>query len=268
MPEYLCECCNYKTPIKCKFEAHNQTSKHLNNMKSFVEPLKEGNPLQAKVDMLEELVKSLIKRIEVLENNPQDANRVVGVVEEVVEPVVEPFDLDIIINDLVQQNEISMDRYGYYNEFEQKEIIDWKKYMNDILTKKEQLKIAQGEIDEMLKETYKEGSIKSIYHKLRNVIPAESIKVKDISRSKYSIYCEGKWLNNSRSEEKLAELIDLYQHRIANLHHAYMTCMELHNIDLKGDVFEVYIKNLFEGREVIGKVIKLVLAHYNEATKD
>lgn len=269
MPEYLCECCNFKTPIKCKFQAHNETSKHLNNMKSFVEPKKEANPLQVKVDMLEELVKSLIKRIEVLENKPQDANRVVEVVNEVIEPVAEPveeepFDLDIVIGDLVQQNEISVEAYGYYDEIQDRESIDMIKYVNDKLSIKEQIEIAEGMLDEMLLETYEEDSIKAIYHKLCKVIPDGSIKVNDLSRSKYSIYCQGQWLNPVRSTEKLEELVELYQAKIKKLHEIYVICTDLHKVELKPEKFETMLINSCQGKEVKGKVVKLILSYYNK----
>lgn len=269
MPEYLCECCNFKTPIKCKFQAHNETSKHLNNMKSFVQPVKEANPLQAKVDKLEELVKSLMKRIEVLENKPQDASHVVEVVNEVIEPVEEPveepFDLDILICDLMQQNEISMENYGYYNEIQERELIDMTKYVNHKFSKEQQIDMAEGMLDEMLLETYEEKSIKAIYHKLCKVIPNGSIKVNDISRSKYSIYCEGSWLNPVRSSEKLEELVELYQNKIKTLHEIYITCMDLHNVDLKPEKFDTMLSNACQGKEATSKVVKLVLGYYNEA---
>ena len=65
-------------------------------------------------------------------------------------------------------------------------------------------------------------------------IPKETIKVKDISRGKISIYCEGKWFNQVEASERLEKLIKILQRNISNLHYMHITCQELYReVDYK-----------------------------------
>ena len=114
MPEYKCECCDFKTIDKGKYLKHNETIKHLKKMESYVklepvkqEPVIQETDLNEKVLKLEQTIEMLIKRIEVLENNqvakpavslPVVEPVVEQVVEQVVEPVVEPVGIDDIIS--------------------------------------------------------------------------------------------------------------------------------------------------------------------------
>ena len=66
MPEYKCECCNFKTPIKCKFESHLETKKHLSNVNimeedkdKIIESLRQENMfLKGKVEAYEMMMKA------------------------------------------------------------------------------------------------------------------------------------------------------------------------------------------------------------------
>ena len=60
------------------------------------------------------------------------------------------------------------------------------------------------------------------------LIPKETIKVKDISRGKFSIYCEGKWINQVEATERLEKLINILQRNISYLHYIHITCQELY----------------------------------------
>jgi hypothetical protein len=61
MPEYICECCNYKTNIKCKLESHLETKKHLSKVNimeedkdEIIQKLREENMyLKGKVEVFE-----------------------------------------------------------------------------------------------------------------------------------------------------------------------------------------------------------------------
>jgi hypothetical protein len=246
MPEYNCDCCGFKTRDKGKYLKHNETNKHLTNMNSF----------EPKVDLLEQIM----KRLDVLEKR-------LDVLKQDVEEPVEPFDLDILIYDLIQKNEISKEQYGYYDEIQERDTIDMTKYVNDHFSKEEQIDMAEGNLDEMLLQSYKEGIVKAIYNKLCKVIPSGSMKVNDLSRSKYSIYCEGSWLNHINSAEKLEEIVNLYQSNMQKLHSIYMTCMELHNVELKHEEFNNMLTNLCQGKDVIYKVIKQLLGYFKQTDK-
>ena len=70
------------------------------------------------------------------------------------------------------------------------------------------------------------------------LIPKETIKVKDISRGKFSIYCEGKWFNQAEATERLEKLINILQRNTSDLHYIHITCQELYReVD-----YEKYIK--------------------------
>jgi hypothetical protein len=60
------------------------------------------------------------------------------------------------------------------------------------------------------------------------LIPKEIIKVKDISRGKFSIYCEGKWFNQVEATERIEKLINILQRNIGNLYYIHINCQELY----------------------------------------
>jgi hypothetical protein len=282
MPEYFCEACNFKTPIKCKFITHNETSKHLKKMESFVKVEVSENPLQAKVDMLEQTIQLLIKRIEVLENKQdikQDVSRVAEQVKPVVdkkiepitvpvepveepveEPVIEPVDIDLVINHIESECYINFDEYK--NIIGDEEVLDLESYVKQNLDKNTQQEIANGKVVwEILKDTYDTNSEKAIFKKMCKLIPKESIKVNDTSRGKFSIYC-GEWLNPLESTTKLENLINELQLHIGNLHTIHMTCKDMYVNDINHDNYIKTIEKVYQGDEVKSKVIKLLLAYY------
>jgi hypothetical protein len=283
MPEYKCECCEFKTIDKGKYLKHNETSKHLKKMESFVKVEVSENPLQAKVDMLEQTIQLLIKRIEALENKQeikQDVSRVTEQVkilvvdkkiepitvpvepveEPVEEPVVEPLDIDMIINHIESECYINFDEYKTFQGDE--EILDLESYVKQNLDKNTQQKIANGEVVyPLLKDTYATNSEKAIFNKMCKLIPKESIKVNDISRGKFSLYC-GEWLNAGESTTKLENLINELQLHIGNLHTIYTTCKDMYVNDINHDNYIKTIEKVYQGDEVKSKVIKLLLAYY------
>jgi hypothetical protein len=283
MPEYKCECCEFKTIDKGKYLKHNETSKHLKKMESFVKVEVSENPLQAKVDMLEQTIQLLIKRIEALENKQdikQDVSRVaeqvkpvvdkkiepitVPVIEPVEEPVEEPvielLDIDIVIGHIQEQCYINFDEYKTFQGDEK--ILDLESYVKENLDDKTQQKIANGEVVyPLLKDTYATNSEKVIFNKMCKLIPKESIKVNDISRGKFSLYC-GEWLNAVESTTKLETLIEELQVYIGNLHTIYTTCKDMYINDHNQDNYIKTIDKVYQGDEVKSKVIKLLLAYY------
>ena len=276
MPEYFCEACNFKTPIKCKFITHNETNKHLKKMDSFVKVEVSENPLQAKVDMLEQTIQLLIKRIEVLENKQdikQDVSRVAEQVKPVVEkkiepitvpvveePVIELLDIDIVIGHIETECYINFDEHKTFQGDE--EIVDLESYVKENLDENTQQKIANGEVVyPLLKDTYATNSEKAIFNKMCKLIPKESIKVNDISRGKFSLYC-GEWLNVVESTTKLETLIEELQVYIGNLHNIYTTCKDMYVTDHNPDNYVKIIDKVYQGKELKSKVIKLLLAHY------
>jgi hypothetical protein len=276
MPEYKCECCDFKTIDKGKYLKHNETNKHLKKMESFVKVEVSENPLQAKVDMLEQTIQLLIKRIEVLENKQdikQDVSRVAEQVKPVVEkkiepitvpvveePVIELLDIDIVIGHIETECYINFDEHKTFQGDE--EIVDLESYVKENLDENTQQKIANGEVVyPLLKDTYATNSEKAIFNKMCKLIPKESIKVNDISRGKFSLYC-GEWLNVVESTTKLETLIEELQVYIGNLHNIYTTCKDMYVTDHNPDNYVKIIDKVYQGKELKSKVIKLLLAHY------
>jgi hypothetical protein len=273
MPEYFCECCNFKTLIKCKFINHNETTKHLKKLETFVKVEVSVNPLQEKVDMLEQTIKLLIKRIEILENNqgikpvaepvvePVVETKIKPVAKPVAEPVAEPLDIDILMGHIEEQYDINLDEYTIIKN--NRECIDWDSYINKNLDDKTQQKIANGEVVwDILKDTYQTDSEKAIFKKICNLIPRDTIKVSDLSRGKFSIFCVDKWLSPVESTEKIDTIINILQQYVSNLHNIHTSCKDMYVNDPD---FEKYIKlneKVFQGTEIKGKILKLILSYY------
>ena len=288
MPEYKCECCDFKTIDKGKYFKHNETKKHLKKMETYVkpepvkqepvkpepvkqEPVKEEPDLKEKVSMLEKTIEILIKRIEVLENNqvekPADEPQPLGVIEsnEDVEPNEDglplPVDVDDIIHHIEHETFIDLEPYTKNN------TIDWDNYVKEQLDEDIHLKMKNEKVPyEILKETYDENSEKAIFKKMCKLIPKDTIKIKDVSRGKFYIFCEGKWLNQVEATEKLEKMIDTLQRHITNLHIIYATCDELYRGC--GSVFcenySNYSEKVCQGNAIKKSIVKSILEYYKD----
>ena len=235
----------------------------------------ENELLQLKVNMLEQTIKVLLEKLSTLpvaelKTLPKEEEVVVAeVVAEVVEEEEKeeeeeeekPFDIADLISTIVQENYIEYERYTYYNNNIDKEFINWNEYITDHIKRDYQIKLANGNIDPFLKECYNEGSIKAIYNKICSVIPRGSFKVIDISRNKATMYCDGIWLNQAKTIEKIEELIVLYQESLSKLHHIYIACCDIHNVDITGETYLKYITNIFEGN-INQKIRKSILSYF------
>jgi hypothetical protein len=280
MPEYKCECCDFKTIDKGKYLKHNETIKHLKKMESYVklepvkqEPVIQEPDLKVKVLKLEQTIEMLIKRIEVLENNqvakpavslpvvePVVEQVVEPVVEQVVEPVVEPIGIDEIINHIEHETHIDFEPYTEHKEYG--DVVKWDKYVKEHLDEDTHNEISNGNVVfELLKDTYDGNSEKAIFKKLCKLIPKETIKVKDISRGKFSIYCEGKWFNQVEATERLEKLINILQRNISNLHYIHITCQELYR-EVDYDNFIKLNEKVFEGNAIKKSIVKSILEYY------
>jgi hypothetical protein len=94
-----------------------------------------------------------------------------------------------------------------------------------------------------------------------NLIPKETIKVKDISRGKFSMYCEGIWFNQVEATERLEKLINILQRNISNLDYIHITSQELYReVD-----YENFIKlneKVFKGNDIKKSIVKSILEYY------
>ena len=176
------------------------------------------------------------------------------------EPVIELLDIDIVIGHIETECYINFDEHKTFQGDE--EIVDLESYVKENLDENTQQKIANGEVVyPLLKDTYATNSEKAIFNKMCKLIPKESIKVNDISRGKFSLYC-GEWLNVVESTTKLENLIEELQVYIGNLHTIYTTCKDMYVTDHNPDNYVKIIDKVYQGKELKSKVIKLLLAHY------
>ena len=93
------------------------------------------------------------------------------------------------------------------------------------------------------------------------LIPKETIKVKDISRGKFSIYCEVKWFNQVEATERLEKLFNILQRYISNLMYIHITCQELYR---EAD-YKKFIKlneKVFEGNDIKNSIVKSILEYH------
>ena len=93
------------------------------------------------------------------------------------------------------------------------------------------------------------------------LIPKETIKVIDISRGKFFIYCEGNWFNQVEATEKLEKLINILQRNISNLHYIHINCQELYR-EVDYDNFIKLNEKVFEGNDIKKSIVKSILEYY------
>ena len=83
MPEYKCECCNFKTHIKSQFETHNATKKHLKNMNINTEPTSpksdksEIQELREIVENHEQTITNMAAEIAALKSSLQECKELI-----------------------------------------------------------------------------------------------------------------------------------------------------------------------------------------------
>jgi hypothetical protein len=268
MPEYKCECCDFKTMDKGKFFRHNETNKHLKKMELFVKqdpepesPQIEKNEeidFKKKIVNLENTIELLIKRIEVLEKNQvvkEDTTRVADL-------VIEQVDINEIINHIEYETHIDLEPYTKHTNCG--DTIQWDDYVKEQIDEDTRIEIKNHKVPfKLLKDTYEESSEKAIFKKLCVLIPKDTIKVNDLSRGKYSIYCQGKWLNSVEATEILEKMINLLQKNISNLHSIYISCEELYR-EIDCDNFLKMNERVHEGNAIKKSIIKNMLEYYKD----
>lgn len=291
MPDYICECCSFKTIDKGKFLKHNETSKHLKKMETFVkpEPQPEEPDLKEKVFMLEQTIQVLIQRIEVLENNqrapiapqpiapqpiapqprapqpiaPQPiAPRPVPEQESTKQEDRPDVDIDDIINHVNQITFIDFDEF-IEEKYDGTTYTDYDKYVEKRLDDIDKKMLRNDENPfELLKQTYEEDSQKAIYKKMVKLIPKEIIKVRDVSRGKYSIYSNGEWLSSVSSTEKLEEIIKLLQDHIFLLEIIYMSAKDIYGTPINHDKYCLMTQKSGQGKDIWKSIVNDILEEY------
>jgi hypothetical protein len=251
------------------------TTKHLKKMETYEEP-KPQDPeeeglneegLKERVIYLEDTIKVLMKRIDQLEQN-QSVQQPVQPVQQPVQHVEEPEspkqtdqpknDIDDIIHHIEQTTFID------WNEFRKDDgSVDYEKYVEKRLEDCDRKAFKQEENPfELLRHTYKEDSQTAIYKKMRKLIPEDIIKVNDVSRSKFSIFSNGKWLNSVDSAEKLEEIIKALQNNISDLDIIHSTAKDMYGRPVTADQFADWFAKSHQGKDIYKPIVKDILEAY------
>ena len=201
MPEYKCECCNFKTPIKCKFESHLETKKHLSNVNimeedkdKIIESLRQENMfLKGKVEAYE----MMMKHFAVKEETTTETNY---------EPFVDDFlkSLELEVNDTltesiaelrtIDDNQVDINLNNVYEAFvfNDKNNLPYIKSFSDI----------SGETEHVVGDLIIEKVLKHC-----------SIEITEPYKGRFKLYSKGKWLEVNESRDIVINMMsELYIH--------------------------------------------------------
>ena len=200
MPEYKCECCNFKTPIKCKFESHLETKKHLSNVNimeedkdKIIESLRQENMfLKGKVEAYE----MMMKHFAVKEETTTETN---------CEPFVDDFlkSLELDVNDSLTETVAELRTNDDYD----KTITLDNVYECFVFNELNNLPYIKSF-----------SNIDDTEHTLSDVIIEKvlnhcSIDITEPYKGRIKLYSNGKWLSIKESRDIIMNMItELYIH--------------------------------------------------------
>jgi len=210
MPEYKCECCNFKTIDKCKYVAHLETKKHLSNVSNdettdykdkIIESLKEEILfLKGKIEGQAEAYKSMMGFFTDKETKPKTET------ETSCEPFVDDFlnSLELDVNDTltesiaelrtIDDNNINVSLENTYEAFvfNDKNNLPYIKSFSDI----------SGETEHVIGDLIIEKVLKHC-----------SIEITEPYKGRFKLYSKGKWLEVSESRDIVINMMsELYIH--------------------------------------------------------
>jgi len=169
-------------------------------------------------------------------------------------------DADDVINHLFYDTDMGLDEYTKDLGFA--EMIDWDKYIKDKLDVKTQTLIINNKNPyKILHDTYTYDLRTAITNKIIQLLPKKTLRVRDLSRHKYNIYSDGKWLEAQETRQKIIEMIELLQPYVSNLHNIYTTCNEKYN----AHQWEKYLsltQRVNQGRDIHNNIVFDVLNSY------
>ena len=202
MPEYICECCNFKTNIKCKLEAHFETKKHLSKLNimeedkdEIIQKLREENMyLKGKVEVFEMMFKEKEKEKPVQPMTKTNC-----------EPFVDEFlkSLELEVNETLietiaelrtkddKNEEINLNNVFDMFVFNEKNNLPYIKEFPDI--KKSEHVLADIVIEKVLNKC--------------------SIEITEQYKGRFKLYSNDKWLEVNESRDMVTNMIiELYGH--------------------------------------------------------
>jgi len=239
-----------------------ETSKHLKNMESFVKI--EPNNLKERVATLEEsnqslkeTIQLLMKRIDALENAPPVAPPVA--------PPIPETDIDDIINIVYGTFTIDLEPYkqATYEYGEEKSTINYNKFIDNFFDNEDKKLLYEDKNpNPLLSHSYSDGIEQAIAKKMCKLIPKDTIKVKDEARNKYSICSNGVWLNPIKSEEKLQEIIKIFNDYIIELNNVYLFAKQRYGTEIQPDKWIDLSDKLQTDDESNKRIVKIILSYF------
>jgi len=243
-----------------------ETSKHLKNMESFVKI--EPNNLKERVATLEEsnqslkeTIQLLMKRIDALENTPP----VDPPVAPPVAPPIPETDIDDIINIVYGTFTIDLEPYkqATYEYGEEKSTINYNKFIDNFFDNEDKKLLYEDKNpNPLLSHSYSDGIEQAIAKKMCKLIPKDTIKVKDEARNKYSICSNGVWLNPIKSEEKLQEIIKIFNDYIIELNNVYLFAKQRYGTEIQPDKWIDLSDKLQTDDESNKRIVKIILSYF------
>jgi len=202
MPEYICECCSFKTIDKGKYQTHLQTKKHLSKVNimeedkdEIIQKLREENMyLKGKVEVFEMMFKEKEKE---KEETTTETNY---------EPFVDDFlkSLEIEVNDTltesiaelrtIDDNQVDINLNNVYEAFvfNDKNNLPYIKSFSDI----------SGETDHVVGDLI-----------IEKVLNHCSIEITEPYKGRFKLYSKGKWLEVNESRDIVINMMsELYIH--------------------------------------------------------
>lgn len=218
MPEYVCDCCNFKTNIKSKLENHNETNKHLLN----ISLLEQSNNIHKETD---EIIQELKIKIATLEGQIQVYKLLFPNKSEVVSQPIEKEDEDEKEDEtdkVLEGNEISCDEVieNFINSLELDITDELKECIAELREKDDNL--YDINVDNVYEtfvnnptpchlpyiEEFSNMNREHIYSKIimKNVLSVCSIDITEKYKGRFKLFSQGKWLDVEESREKIIQL--------------------------------------------------------------
>ena len=208
MPEYKCECCNFKTIDKCKYVAHLETKKHLSNVSIMNDE---------KTDYKDEVIKSLKEENIFLKGQVEAYKSMMGFftdkdketktkTETSCEPFVNEFlkSLELDVNESLTETVAELRTKDDYDKtvtldnayecfvFNDNNNLPYIKSFSDI----------DGETEHVLSDVIIEKVLKNC-----------SIDITEPYRGRFKLYSNGKWLEVAESRDILFNMMNsLFSH--------------------------------------------------------
>jgi len=174
-------------------------------------------------------------------------------------------DIDDIINMVYGTFTIDLEPYkeATYEYGQEKSIINYNKFIDNFFNNEDKKLLYEDKNpNPLLSHSYSAGIEQAIAKKMCKLIPNDIIKVKDEARNKYSICSNGVWLNPIQSEEKLQEIIKIFDDYIFELNNVYLFAKQSYGKEIQADEFVDLIDKIQTDDESSKRIIKIILSYF------